>query len=533
MPDIPSNSPELAVKRAQWAEMGRTDLFWFAKFVLAYTRLVERVHRPICKMLQDITKRRVLITMPRGFYKTTLCSIAYPIWRSVNDCDITILGAMNTMRNAQLKSREIRGHFEHNEFFRWLYPELIPDFNHTPWSDNGACVTRNKHTAESTFEPTGAAGTTISRHYDEIVMDDLVTAKLDDFTGEEILPGRQDIEQAIGWYRQSAALLRDMRESRIIHVGTRWAKDDVIAFVMKHNKEFRENSYQLTAEVDGVPTMPEWYPREVLDDLKSNGSIGSTIYRLWYLNEPTDPSEIIFKLRDEHYYNPVRLSQEARMAMTKYTGSDLAGWEGDAGSNNTIVTIGVDADNVRWVLDIKCGRFDPSTMIELLFATYDAYEPRVITLEKVAYQAAMAHFMRKEMRARGRALPILEIPRGVKSKAERILKLQPWFENDMIRIPGGAKALVNELQDFRLDKRRTGRTDILDALADAVEQSVHAIPGPVQAKRKHYTAEDMAHYNQRFYDPKWGIAELKKSKKGTGMFGEQVAGSLAWTAREN
>ena len=49
----------------------------------------------------------------------------------------------------------------------------------------------------------------------------------------------------------------------------------------------------------------------------------------------------------------------------------------------------------------------------------------------------------------------------------------------MMLLPKGCKELVNVLTDFRLDRKRRGRTDILDALADAVKLS-EATLAPLQ-----------------------------------------------------
>ena len=89
--------------------------------------LTKEVHLPLCKFLQVPYPLKKLIELPRGFLKTTISSVYYPIWRSINNPSIRILIVQNTFDNAAKRVHEIRSIFEKNE----LLPLFIVIINNS------------------------------------------------------------------------------------------------------------------------------------------------------------------------------------------------------------------------------------------------------------------------------------------------------------------------------------------------------------------------------------------------------------------
>ena len=132
--------------------------------------LTTEVHLPLCNFLQAPYPLKKLVELPRGFLKTTVASVYYPIWRSLNNPSIRCLITQNTFDNAAKRVHEIRSIFEKHELFRALYPELIPNFNSKSvrWSDECAEINRPVTFPEGTFEAAGIGTKLTSRHYDLI-----------------------------------------------------------------------------------------------------------------------------------------------------------------------------------------------------------------------------------------------------------------------------------------------------------------------------------------------------------------------------
>ena len=117
------------------------DLFFFARTVLGLTFLEAVLHAPLCDFLMNQDKRTVVI-LPRSFLKTSITR-AYLIWRVLHNPNIRILYVTNSEPNAKKFVHAIKDVFERNILFQLLFPEIIPDFAHTRWSDLSAEVQRD------------------------------------------------------------------------------------------------------------------------------------------------------------------------------------------------------------------------------------------------------------------------------------------------------------------------------------------------------------------------------------------------------
>lgn len=300
---FPSNeavSPSgLAMSNDELRALAEQDLFVFAKGILGYDWLDREIHLPLCKLLQDYeTNRRLVIVLPRSWLKTTLCSIAYPMWRAVRSKgNIRCLLVQNTYDNAVAKLKSIKDHWEKNELLRTLWPELLP----TPqckWTSDSLCLNRSESYAESTFECGGTRSQFISRHYDLIDQDDTVAPKLNELGEDNVLPVKEDIGQAIGFHKSCVDLQNDFSTAQILVVGTRWFEKDLISYIRDEQNEALKREEALPYFIferacletngkpnpDGQPTYPKRFGWEVLKQLRAEK--GSYMFSCLYLNCP-------------------------------------------------------------------------------------------------------------------------------------------------------------------------------------------------------------------------------------------------------
>ncbi len=504
------------------------SFYYFARYVLGYDKLVERVHRPICDMLQDEALTRVNITMPRKFFKTTLATIAYPLWKPcARNPNHTMLIAMNTVENAKPKLAELKNHVESNRRFRAVYPEMIPEFSKTTWGAERACLKRTGLHGTPTWTVAGATSAVVSGAWDELNLDDRLTANENE-SGEDVLPSVRDRIRAIRWFRKCISLLNDPLNGRINNVGTRWGDDDLVRYVLANNRMFAKNNYTLQAVnnleiatdeegfftiVGGTATMPEVYPIETLNIILQHE--GSTLFRLWYQNEPIDPAEIIFDLDpEENFYQPNKMEEKNPGWLENlrcYTACDLAYSNKEKADNTAIVTIGVDEEQTRYVLDVQYGKFQPMETVERLFNVYKRYKPRAMGLPVIAAEVLLAKFLPIFMRQKNQALPIRKMARGGEMKKEQriLVGIQPWVEQRMLKLArlDCMKPLEVEMRDFRIDRKRSGKRDALDALTDALvlAQGNRKV---IVSQRPRYDREYMDKVRDKLYSPDADLDDL-------------------------
>lgn len=444
-------------------EYALANLYFFEKFILDYKDMVPHVHGRLCRFLQSEHIRKKQVTLPRGFLKTTTATIGRALWLACRNPNIRILIASSVIENARKMVGAIQRHVESNPRVRMFFPEIVPDnFNKVQWSGSAACLRRTKDYPEATFEAIGAGGSAISRHYDRIIEDDLIYPKQDDMSGSELMPNRDDIEKAIGWHKLAPSLLIDPGRGHMDNVGTRWAPYDLIGYIRKREPGWRH--FELTVYKKGqdkVPTWPERFPHETLQDLADMQ--GPYLFSTQYLCKPVDPSARVFK-RDW-----LRFYSELPTGLRYFTTVDLAQWEHAKSTKNSqkcfnvILTVGVDAARHFWVARYDRGKFTPTEVVQICAQHHRAFNTDKIGIEVVYYQKAILEEFKRFYEATGILLPVHGYNRDTKvTKEARIRGLQPLAANGHLHIRDDMKELIEEYEDYPMSRTR----DILDALSD-------------------------------------------------------------------
>ena len=218
----------------QLRELCKKDLFLAAKGVFGFDLMDAQVHMPLCESLMNYRENtRIKIVLTRGWFKTTLCSQAYPIWRAIDNPAVRVLLVQNTFTNALSKLRTIGDIFKGNQLFRLLFPEILPTKGCT-WKSESMCVNRPKPYNESTFEAAGANTQVVSRHYNVIIEDDTVAPDLDQMTADVVMPSQDDISKAIGWHKLMVPLFDHPKNDQNLVVGTRWYQEDLLSYIDEH-----------------------------------------------------------------------------------------------------------------------------------------------------------------------------------------------------------------------------------------------------------------------------------------------------------
>jgi hypothetical protein len=463
------------------------SLFDFSVAVMGYDDITEDLHGRVCQLLESPSARKQ-ITLPRGFIKTWLCTIAYSIWISlprteadefplgVSSSDpfynlgpnIRILIASYVIGNAMKMLGLIRKTYEMNQAMMILFPEVIPEnFNKQKWSNLEACINRSDQFTESTFEAGGIGGSTTSRHYDLIIEDDLIYAKKDDLTGKELQPDQDDIDKAIGWHKLATSLLVPKAHTRIHNIGTRWAKQDLIHYIVENEPDYEcfHRAATLDGSLEGEPTWPEAYGREKLKKILA--AQGTYMFHTQYLNQPMAPEDMLFKAEWLQFYLPGELPEFMRI----FTTVDLSGWTEPKRKGNesrgVVLTCGICPKNHLWLLHYDVGRFDPSQVIDLFYKHQKLFNPEYIYVESVYYQKSIMHFAHKEMELRG-WLPLRELKTdSSQSKELRIRALEPFGSNLAIHCKKEHRDFIQEWIDYVPNS--SCRKDIIDALAYQIQ----------------------------------------------------------------
>lgn len=496
------------------------SFFCFCKTVMGYDDITEELHGALCLFLEGGENRKS-VCMPRSFVKTWISTIAYSVWISLPRVEadefpegidpsdkfyglgpnIRILIASYVISNAEKMISLIRKTYESNIAMQILFPEVIPDnFKKVRWSNSSACINRSENATESTFEAAGIGGSSTSRHYDLIIEDDLIYANKDDFSGQELQPNQEDIDKAIGWHKIATSLLVPGKHTRIHNTGTRWGKHDLVDYIWRNEPSyviFRKACVKLSDDIlsgmdnetqfdwkECESSWPEAYDHKQLEVIAA--AQGHYMFATQYLLIPSSPEELLFKLPWLQYYEHI---SETPKTMRIFTTVDLSEWDtvkNTANCNSVVLTCGWCDRHHMWILGYDYGRFSPTEVLMLMAKHWKLYSPEAIYPESIYYQKALAHFAREYMNMNPPKLPQMNIrellPEGNKSKALRIMSLEPLASNLAIHCRKDMKEWITEYGDYS-PKNRLCLKDLLDAAAYQVQIARPGVAIPIGRNR--------------------------------------------------
>jgi hypothetical protein len=198
----------------------RRSLYKTAKHLLGYSAMTWHTHGEMIEALEDSNDRK-LIVMPRGTFKSSVGSVAYPIWRLLSNPNLRILIDSEVYSNSKNFLREIRAHLLGNTQLR----DLFGEFKSSNWNESEITIAQRTAIKKEASITCGGIGTIkVGQHYDLIIADDLNSQN-----NSETTEGRKKV---IRHYQMYTGLLDP--GGQIVVIGTRYAVDDVIGHIIEN-----------------------------------------------------------------------------------------------------------------------------------------------------------------------------------------------------------------------------------------------------------------------------------------------------------
>lgn len=520
------------------------DLYWFASVVLGYGAVVpmhEHAHRLLCRFAEGRTGCPALdekhirkLELPREWGKTTLITQALTIQDIARDPNISILIANEKEQNAKDFLAAIQWQFESNEFFRALFPEIIPpDFNATTWSASRMIVPRTSGRKEPTVFVIGAGGTVTGMHPDKVRVDDMISRE----AMENARAGSwQIMHQTNRWINQLYPLVnKSYPRWAIEFTGTRWWHGDSYEHIDKaYGYDEPATTYTLrcrlpSGETQLIPayTMGDLaifrraaiengrsaFPEKwTLDDLAKMRLRDEALFACNMMNQPSDDQTATFKASWLKYYDWVddrQLVYTDGTAAKRLTSIDqldvicivdpggFARRQVEDRARAAIVTLGDDGRGNYLLIDCYSEKDTFLACIETLCGWVTRYSPRKVVIERAGQQAAFIELVRRAFRERGITNVSLEEVEPKKiDKDVRILGLEPYFQRGSVYVGKGAN--MHEFRQQYSQFPRTSRVDVLDTLAyfpRVVRRTASGAAQSRNAAQRH--AEELATYRMR------------------------------------
>ena len=418
------------------------------------------------------SNRRTILLAPRGHGKSTVCTVGYSLWSIVHNPNVRILIASKSAAQAELLLGEIRQHMENNRLFRAVFGDLV---NPRAWNVSRVFVAnRTAIQKEPTITAIGQGTSLPTWHFDVIIADDL-----HDLWNSQTAAQRETVWR---WFEQ--VVLPTLEPGGELHViGTRWHDDDLYGRLLAASERAAGEGHaagvyatlieRAIIHEDPDPARcvvlwPERFPYSTLRALRDEQ--GPVIFALQYqcstalgATEGGVFGRTNFRIisTDEARRlaaNAQFVAQAWDVAVGKEAvGGDAAGSHG--GHYTACVTVALTHDGRFVVLDWWRGRPSLTGQMREIERLAALWEPHVIGIEAVAYQAVLAQHM-----ARTTTLPIVPVVPD-RDKIRRAWTVQPYVEAGRVAVSSAVSGLVDVLVAFPFGDE----DDSVDAFVYAIQ----------------------------------------------------------------
>ena len=475
------------------------SLFYLCQIL--FEDVTEEPHGPMCRFMEDpgtpvsasdyklhresvvIVPNKKLMVGARGILKSSIKQ-ARLLQLGLQNSEIRVLDVLNVLNNAENDLAMVRGLFDH-PLLLWAFPDVIPNEAERRtkwlWSKRGFCLKRKGNYPEPTYTAAGLGTNLTSRHYNVIAPDDIVVAKTDNLTAEEIRPNPMDIQKAIGWHKvQLNGLIEGKPTHRgnpsvlyppqILNLNNRWCNDDYVDFVERYAPEFEEMVIPLRWPADHPtkPNLPSWPsgPRGTAAAIeKLEAGTSTYIFNTQHLCVPSDPKEQVFHQEWLNYYvgtpdniiNTVAIMDPA-LSLDK------------SACFTAVVVVSQVANGDWYIRDAIRGHVDTKGQLDYIFNTIESYKDQklsVFAVEDVLFQEKIldcAALDPRYVKLMEYELALIGIkPLNNERKEQRIESLQPRFRSGRVHMLRAQVELINELLRYR--RRGASTKDLVDALS--------------------------------------------------------------------
>ncbi len=417
------------------------ELFFFGRDVLGYKQFTE-LHLSWFDIL--LREKYILMCAPVGHFKTSACTITYPLFRLMEDPNMRILLVNEILDQSKGFLREIKAHLTENQRFREKYGNW--DLQANTWTEERIQIPRTEIRKEPSIAVGSVLGTVVSMHPNLIIVDDPCSNR-----NTQTYHQRAKV---MGWFQRDL-LPRLDDGGQIIVIMTRWHSEDLAGFIKSDPGFSHWKVINLAADwIDekGNPHIlfPEKFNEQKLNLIRAQ--MGTLAYNCLYRNDPAGGEKADFKLAWIESARYKQLPDD----LTVYAGVDPAITKREEGSRFAICVVGVSKARDVYVLDAYHDQLSFLEQKKAIERIYHVHKPTRVIIETNGYQNSLVQSLRSDPETKN--IPIE--PHHTKGdKHERIRGLTPYFENGTLRMPERLENLEEQLIHFP-----TGKDDLLDAL---------------------------------------------------------------------
>ncbi len=492
----PTRRAEIEKKRRTLEEKCKASFKYFCLLILGsrYGSFY-KVHQELMDFIQQPGYQLILI--PRGLYKSTICSVAFPLWVLLNYPDTAILLCNEVKKNPKKWLSEQKEFLTASRLYRWLFPNDVPADPRKFGTDVDWTSPRKKAPwKEASVEVASIEHAVVSRHFHLIIADDLVGE------GNSRTPG--GIARAKEWWSRSQYLFINkpspMYKSHPVCakvIGTRWHYSDIYSDLEKAGgpPAFVRRAVE-NIEGRRILLCPEVLSQEILAERRKASS--SHDYQAQMMMHPVPANEALFKSWNTRYFVEADLVGKTLVSRVSV---DMAIAQENHSDFTVVMVTSTDELGNLYVREYRRERMSPHEALDTIHAFKEKYDAPYMIAEGGVIDKVFNHIVHEDSKRTGRMIGMVPVKGTVMAsgKRGRAYTLQPLHEQKRVFIKQDMEDLEEELMKFGF----FDHDDCVDALT-LVTASGHHIWGdretPHTAPKVHTAAWWVERHERRQSD---------------------------------
>lgn len=262
------------------------DLYLFYRYFVARVKYknksvpakhIKELSRHLMALKLGVLDKHLAVSMPPRHSKSSMITLAYPLWLIFQDPDLNILIISNTKELAEKFGIDIR---ELITKFGSYFNVYLSDVKHS--STHLMFCDKNGKLYNGSIRLTGASGSITGQDADYLIVDDPYKGEEDEFTPTAL-------QKKIDWFLR-IVIQRLEPHTKLLILHTRWHSRDLIGYIQDNLKEdFKFITYPAILK-DNTPLWPEQYTiEELYNKLKTvKERLFSAIWQQKPLDETSD-----------------------------------------------------------------------------------------------------------------------------------------------------------------------------------------------------------------------------------------------------
>lgn len=479
------------------------------------------------KLPDSGSERRRLVLVSRGHLKSTLCSVAYVLWRIYRNPNIRIAVCTATKDLALQFIREVKQYLESEELQERVWNRrphqegrLVPvldkvaarrrdrlrwddEFTEAQdkkivWRADAIQVLRDQIMKEPTVIASSPGSNITGMHFDLVIKDDIIN--------DDTVATDQKIDKTLQWVQDLESVLDPQRMVLMgkkgtkhwfevvgdedVVLGTRYAKYDYYGWILDNLEELEYSTFIRNVYKNGFDnkdgyTWAEKFNDQIVERLKKRQ--GLRRFSSQYLNQILIEEEMILNPKSLKSFtldwsNNAEIKSggfiewkmkndidEIRSHRVKpIIMIDPAISQKKNADYSVLAVGGQDEDRNLFIFDMIYGRMLPDAIVDNLYLLVNKWKCNVCHVETIAYQKALIPLIQSNFKKYKPIVVKDYIPRGEK-KGRIATFLEPLFFNRKIFVSSHLLSCSEMVEEMTYFPQETVKDDIIDTFAMIAE----------------------------------------------------------------